>query len=361
MDTDAATEGFENPRDGAGLNVQAERSKILLIGGLFLLLLAAVMTSLVVGMYRIPPRAVGQVLLTCLMSAEGFVRMDSLHRTIVWDIRLPRILLSVVVGFSLSCAGVVFQGCFRNPLVEPYILGVSSGAAFGAALAIVFPLFFLSLHVSAFFFGTAAVFVSYFLARTGGRTPVVTLILSGVIVSSIFAALVSVLQYLAVDAALREIVFWLMGGFYYASWTDVSLLYPVFIASFLVLQLLSWKLNILSLGDEEARSLGVHPERYKVLFVVIGTLLTAISVSAVGIVAWIGLMMPHMARMLVGPDHRFTLPASAFMGGIYLVICDTLARTMTSAEIPVGIITSILGAPYLAYLLRNKKNLLFQG
>jgi iron complex transport system permease protein len=338
-----------------------ETRKVVIIVSLFLLLLAAVGAALVLGAYDVPVGDVYRTLFTHLNPAGEVDALNNLHNTVVWDIRMPRILLSVTVGVALAVAGGVFQGCFRNPLVEPYILGISSGAAFGAALAIVFPLFLLPLQLSAFIFGAMAVFAAYLLARVRGETPTVTLILAGVIIGSIFAAMVSILKYVAVDAALREIVFWLMGGFYYASWKDVAMIVPIVASCFLLLWYLSWKLNILSMGDEEARTLGVNPERHKLVFIVVATLITAISVSAVGIIAWVGLMMPHAARMILGPDHRFMLPAAAILGGIYLVICDTLARTVTSAEIPVGIITSILGAPYLIYLIRSKGKLVFSG
>ncbi len=197
------------------------------------------------------------------------------------------------------------------------------------------------------------------LARVRGETPIVTLILAGVIIGSIFSALVSLLKYISDDTALREIVFWLMGGFYYATWSDIWMIAPVVIIGFLILWALGWKLNILSMGDDEARTLGVNPEKYKFIVVAIATAITAFSVSLVGIIAWVGLMMPHASRMILGPDNRFIIPASFMMGGIYLIICDTLARTVTSAEIPVGIIASILGAPYLCYLLRNKGRVIF--
>lgn len=272
---------------------------------------------------------------------------------------MPRILLAISVGGALAIAGAVFQAVFRNPLVEPYILGVSSGAAFGAALGIVFPLVFFSIQLSAFAFGAFAVVLAYSLARVRGETPIITLILAGVIIGSIFSALVSLLKYMADDTALREIVFWLMGGFYYATWNDVFLLVPAVLASFVVLWGLGWKLNILSMGDEEARTLGVNPEKYKFIVIAFATGITAFSVSLVGIIAWVGLMMPHASRMILGPDNRFVIPASLMMGGCYMIICDTLARTLTTAEIPVGILASILGAPYLCYLIRHKGRVIF--
>ena len=265
----------------------------------------------------------------------------------------------MAVGGALAIAGAAFQGCLRNPLVEPYILGVSSGAAFGAALGIVFPAFFFSLQITAFAFGSVAVVIAYMLARVRGETPIVTLILAGVIIGSIFMALVSLMQYIADTTTLREIVFWLMGGFYYANWNDVFILIPVVIFCFFLLWTLSWKINILSMGDEEARALGVNPEQYKFLIIAAGTLVTCFAVSLVGIIAWVGLMMPHASRILLGPDNRFVIPAALLMGAMYMIICDTIARTLITTEIPVGIIASILGAPYLCYLLRNKGRIIF--
>jgi iron complex transport system permease protein len=336
-----------------------EKKKALILIILTLLLFIGMGIALTQGAYDIPLRDVLKTLLTHLNPWGNTGELDKIFSTIIWEIRLPRILLSMTVGIALASAGGVYQGCFRNPLVEPYILGVSSGAAFGASLVIVIPSFYFSLQLSAFIFGCLAVFGAYLLARIKGETPIIMLILAGVIIGSIFSALVSILEYLATDAALREIVFWLMGGFYYTTWSDVSLVLPIVLVSFCVMWILSWKLNILSMGDEEARTLGVHPELYKGLFIVLATLITAISVSAVGIIAWVGLMMPHAARMVMGPDHRFMLPAAAIMGALYLIVCDTLARTLTSAEIPVGILTSVLGAPYLIYLIRSKGRLSF--
>jgi iron complex transport system permease protein len=331
-----------------------EKKKAAVLGFLILCLIVTVGVALAQGAYKIPLVDVYKTLLIHLIPWGETGSIEKIYSTIVWEIRLPRILLAIFVGIALSAAGGVYQGCFRNPLVEPYILGVSSGAAFGASLAIVIPSFYLSMQLSAFIFGCLAVFGAYLLARIKGETPIIMLILAGVIIGSIFSALVSILEYVATDAALREIVFWLMGGFYYTTWNDIGLVVPFILISFGIVWIFSWKLNILSMGDEEARTLGVHPEVYKGIFIVAATLMTAISVSAVGIIAWVGLMMPHAARMIMGPDHRFMLPAAAVMGAIYLIVCDTLARTLTSAEIPVGILTSVIGAPYLIYLIRSK-------
>lgn len=342
------------------LETFSEKRKVLVIGITFMLLIASALLVVTMGAYNIGILDVYNTILVHLTFGD-INTIEKLHNTIVWDIRLPRIILAITVGLALATAGAVFQGCFRNPLVEPYILGVSSGAAFGAALGIVYPQFFLSIQVSAFIFGGVAVFAAYSLANVRGKTPVVTLILAGVIIGSIFMALVSILKYISDDTALREIVFWLMGGFYYATWDDVKLIAPVVFAGFFIIWLMSWKLNILSMGDEEARTLGVNPEKNKLVVVTLATLITALSVSAVGIIAWVGLMMPHAARLIIGPDHRFMIPMAALMGAMYLILCDTIARTLTPAEIPVGIITSIIGAPYLIYLLRSKGKTIFGG
>ncbi|MFW5753350.1 MAG: FecCD family ABC transporter permease [Marinilabiliaceae bacterium] len=335
--------------------------RFFIIAGLLGLLLASITFALVIGACNIDISKVYKVLMVHLIPGGDMDGINKLHNTLVWEIRLPRILLSVGVGTALALAGGVFQGCFRNPLVEPYILGASSGAAFGAALVIVFPTSFISLQTSAFVCASIAVFLAYLLARVRGETPIVNLILAGVIIGSIFSALVSILKYISDEAGLREIVFWLMGGFYYAVWADVFRIVPIVIVSFGMLWYFSWKLNILSMGDEEARTLGVNPEWHKFIFILVATLITAVSVSAVGIIAWVGLMMPHAARMILGADHRFMLPGAAIMGGIYMVLCDTLARTLVHTEIPVGIISSIIGAPYLIYLLRSKTKMVFNG
>lgn len=306
------------------------------------------------GTFDIDMSVVYRVLFSHFRAPERTANISALHDTIVWKLRLPRILLTITVGIALASAGAVFQGCFRNPLVEPYILGISYAASFGAALAIAFPRYVLSVQLSAFVFGVLAVTSACALGRIRGRTPVTTLVLSGVIIGSLFMALVSILKYLASDAALREIVFWLMGGFYYVSWSDVYTVTPVVLLCFFGEWYFGWNLNILSMGNEEAQAMGVHPEKLRAILIALATLSTTISVSSVGVVAWVGLMAPHAARMIIGSDNRFVIPASAMIGGIYLLVCDTIARTLVSAEIPIGIITALLGAPYLLYLLRAR-------
>lgn len=318
---------------------------------LCLALAGAFALALCTGSYGLTVQDITAVLSSRLGGDGSAAKM---HEMIVWNIRMPRLLLACISGMAMAASGAVYQSCFRNPLVEPYILGVSAGAAWGAALGIVFPMFFPSGQAAAFLFALLAVMLSFFLARSRGETPPVTLVLSGIIVGSLFSAFVGIMKYVASDAELREITFWMMGGFHYASWQDVLVTACTVFPCMALLTALAWKLNLLSLGDEEARSLGLHPDIFRALFIVLATLAASVCVSTAGIIAWVGLMMPHAARMMFGPDNRWVIPASGMLGALYLLLCDTLARSLTSAEIPLGIVTSIAGAPYLLWLLRAK-------
>jgi len=336
-----------------------ERRALVLIS-LLLLLFVGAAVSMLAGSYDLSVSQVVTVITTHVLQRDT-TGLERVQDTVVWSIRLPRILVAVLVGAALATAGSAYQGTFRNPLVDPFILGVSAGASFGASLAILYPRMFGSVQVTAFAFALLAVGIAYLASRTNGANSTVTLVLAGIIISSVLQSLVSIIKYASDDAALRAIVFWIMGGFYYAGWEDVATLAPVVLLGFAALWLLSWKLNILSMGDDEARTLGVNPDRLKLIFILVATLMTGAAVAASGIIAWVGLMTPHAARMVLGPDHRFVIPAAAVMAGCYLLLCDTLARTLTGAEIPISIITSILGAPYLFYLLRSKGRYAFSG
>lgn len=320
---------------------------------LLALLAAAIFPALLAGEYEIET---GKVfgLIWSKISGEANPDISRAQEVIIWRIRLPRIILAISAGLALAVSGAAYQGCFRNPLVEPYILGVSSGAACGAALSIVFPHIFPQGQITAFIFALAAVFISYSLARSRGEIPPVALVLSGIIVGALFSAMVGIMKYLADDSGLREITFWMMGGLYYATWSDALLNTAVAGPVFLLLWYGGWHLNVLSLGDEEARSLGLNPALSRFVIIIAATLAAAVCVSICGIVAWVGLMTPHAARLIFGPDHRWVIPGAAMLGATYLLICDTIARTMTPAEIPLGIVTSIVGAPYLLWLLRSK-------
>lgn len=334
--------------------IHSNRQKKVLLLFLGAAVIVTALISLSIGPYDLALKEVLQAIFQQQKSQLEGNERSRLAELIIWDIRLPRIIIAGLVGTALSISGNIFQGCFRNPLVEPYILGVSSGAAFGASMAIVFPAVFFSLPISAFIFSALTVLITISLGYVRGQIQTISLILAGVVIGSFFSSLVSILKYISNDAALREIIFWLLGGFYHSSWREIYLLAPIILPISGLVWFLGWKLNIISIGDEEAKSLGVDPKKNKILLIFCATLLTSLSVAYVGIIAWVGLMVPHAARMMIGPDNRYVIPLSALIGTLFLLFCDTLARNMIDGEIPIGILTSILGAPYLLYLLRTK-------
>lgn len=338
-------------------NILEDKRKIIILL-LIIILFCAILFALISGNSELSPKTVLNIIIYKL-TGFSFDEVSKRDMAIVWNMRMPRVIMAILAGVALSTAGALYQGCFRNPLVEPFILGASSGASFGAALAIVFPALFLPVQVSAFIFALFAVLSSYMLARQKGEINTVGLVLSGVIIGSIFSALVSIMKYLSEDTQLREITFWMMGGLYHASWNDIYVNAFVILLCFIISWIFAWKLNLLSIGDEDAKTLGINPDTYKTIFIITATLMTAVCVSSVGIIAWVGLMMPHAARLLTGPDNRYVIPIASLGGAVYLLICDTIARTLTAGEIPIGIITSIIGAPFLIWILRAKSGRLF--
>lgn len=278
---------------------------------------------------------------------------DGAGLRILFGVRLPRIIVAVVAGGALAGVGCLFQGIFRNPLASPDVLGVASGSSFGAALAIVLsPYLSLPVWGLAFLFGLLSVFMVHLLAGNVRGNQVVSLLLSGIIVSAFFSAVLSLLKYLADPMEqLPAIVFWLMGGLHRATWPQVLGLLFIVLPGLAALLALGWKVNILSLGDEEALSLGINVKVLRTVLIGLGTLLVAACVSVGGVIPWVGLVVPHMARLLVGANHQRSLAMSIVMGGGFLLLVDNLARTLTPAEIPVGILTALFGAPTFAYLL----------
>lgn len=279
---------------------------------------------------------------------------SSQDEAVIISLRLPRALLAILIGSGLAASGTVFQGIFRNPLVSPHILGVAAAAGFGGVAAMLFwpgsPLVFLS----AFLFGNLAVLASYSISRVRKTTPILMLVLAGVIVNTFFTALISLIKYVAdpIDK-LPSIVYWLMGSLATASYHKLSLVFLPMLVCIGILNLLRWRINILSLGEEEAKSLGVEVEKTKWLIISCVSIIVSLAVSVSGIIGWIGLVIPHIARMLIGADHKQLLPVSTLLGAIYLLIIDDLSRSVTAAEIPLGILTSIVGAIIFALLLKK--------
>ncbi len=271
---------------------------------------------------------------------------------VLWTVRLPRIVATIMVGAALSVAGAVFQSLFRNPLVSPGILGVTSGASFGATLAI-FTMGTSAIFIegSAFLFGLIAVGMAYQIGRRSGNSTT-SLVLAGVIVSALFMAGVSFLKYKADPYQhLPAMVFWSMGSFNSIIWADSVKAIAIIIPGLLAIYLLRWWLNPIALGDEDAMTLGIDVPRARLIYITVGTLIAAASVAASGNIQWVGLIIPHMARIMVGSDHDALIPFSALLGAIFMLVIDTLSRSLPGGEIPVGVLTALLGAPFFAYLL----------
>ncbi|HZJ98885.1 MAG TPA: iron chelate uptake ABC transporter family permease subunit [Tissierellaceae bacterium] len=280
--------------------------------------------------------------------------------TIIWNLRLPRVLLGAIIGANLSIAGVAFQGMFKNPMADPYVLGISSGAALGAALAIVFKIDIDILNISsitifAFLGALLAVFTVYNIARVKNKIPVTTLLLAGVAVGQFLTAIMSFTMILS-ERDMVKITYWTLGSLSGKGWEPVLGIALPSLVCIILISFFARDLNILLTGEESAQSLGVDVEKTKTYILLLGAFITAISVAVSGIIGFVGLIIPHIVRLVIGPDHRILLPAAALTGSIFMIIADTLARTLISPmEIPVGIITALFGGPFFIYLLRSKK------
>lgn len=273
--------------------------------------------------------------------------------TVLLSVRLPRALLALIVGIGLTLSGTVFQGLFKNPLVSPDILGVSSGASFGAACAILFlgnsP---IAVQCFTFAFGLVAVYTACAIGKLSRNNSTTTLVLSGIIISSLFSSGLSLIKYVADPyQQLPAIVFWTMGGFNTASWTSFMTTFLTMVPGLIIIYILRWRLNVLTLGDDEALSLGIDVKKARNIYIFCAALIAAASISSCGIISWVGLIVPHMARIIIGPDHKRLIPFSALLGGIFMLVMDTIARSISAGEIPISIITSFVGAPFFAFLL----------
>ena len=281
------------------------------------------------------------------------------YKTIILDIRLPRILLAVLVGCALAVSGTTMQGLFKNPMADPFIIGLAPGAALGASLSI---LLGVSINISAYstpFFAAIGamltVFAVYIIARSGGKLKVETLLLTGIAIGSFLTAVMSFMMYMS-GQQFRFLFFWLLGGLYRANWEIVIIAFFFIMLGTIIIQLFARDLNAILLGEESATHLGINVETVKKILLICSSLIAGIAVAFCGIIGFVGLIMPHMMRILVGPDHRILLPTSALAGSIFLIWADTFARTLISpTEIPVGIITALCGAPFFIYLLQKSK------
>ena len=282
------------------------------------------------------------------------MEVSSTITTIVFEIRLPRIIAAIVVGAALAMAGAAFQSIFKNPLVSSDLLGVSNGAGFGAALAIILSGSNAVIQIFAFIFGLISVSITYLISRAYKAGGILILVLSGVAISAFFNALISAIKFIAdPDDKLPEIVYWLMGSLASVTMDKLLMILIPIIIGFVILLALRWHMNLLAMGDEEAQSLGLNPSRVRLLIIMGCTLLTSAAVSVSGVIGWIGLVIPHMTRMVVGPDNRILIPASLSFGASFLLLIDNISRAVISIEIPIGILTAIIGVPIFLYLLKK--------
>ena len=325
---------------------------------LALLLAVVLIVSAGLGYIKIPFLDVARILLSKISSQAGILGdMDKLFPVVVMDVRLPRILTSAIVGAGLAVSGVVFQGILLNPLADPYTLGVSAGAAFGASLAILFNISLMGAWSVPLFAFLGAVFTLFFviyLSASGGGLSSNNLILSGIIVAAILSAGISFLKYIA-DEQVSIIIFWLMGSFGSKTWADVILVLICVGFGFAVFIYFSRDLNLLSLGNRTASSLGVDTNRIPLILLVTASLVSAVCVSVSGIIGFVGLLIPHMMRALTGPDNRKLVPVSLLTGAILLLCADTVTRAILPNEIPIGVITALIGGPFFCYIFRKRQ------
>lgn len=324
-----------------------------LLLGMFIILCGIVLLSFWIGYYPLSPSQV----VTAFLSRFGY-EGDILPQavTIFWNIRLPRILSAAFIGASLSVAGSAYQGMFRNPLVSPDILGVSSGASLGAAFAILNGASNWMIQLSAFIGGIAAVAASYLISKKAAHSHTLSLVLTGSMIMSLCNAGVTMIKYVAdPNDVLQQITFWLMGSLTKTDMTSFQWSAIPMLIGLLLSFVFRWQLNLLTLDEEETKSLGINVKRYRLIFIIASTLLSAAAVCLGGLIGWVGLMIPHLARALVGVDYNRLIPACAMLGAGYLVLMDDIARSVLSMELPLGVVTSIMGAPFFIYLIIKRK------
>lgn len=328
-----------------------ESKEIISIVLLIFLPIILFFASFLIGRYPISPI---DVINTVLCPIFPQLEVSSTITTIVFEIRLPRIIAAIIVGAALAMAGAAFQSIFKNPLVSPDLLGVSNGAGFGAALAILISGSGVITQIFAFIFGILSVSITYLISRAYKAGGILILVLSGVAISAFFSALISAIKFIAdPDDKLPEIVYWLMGSLASVNLDKLIMIIIPIVIGMTILLALRWKMNLLAMGDEEAQSLGLNPTRVRLLIIAGCTLLTSAAVSVSGIIGWIGLVIPHMTRMIVGPDNRSLIPASLSLGASFLLLIDNISRAVISIEIPIGILTAIIGVPIFLYLLKR--------
>jgi len=342
---------------------RSSRWKLILVT-LILALVVTIIVALNIGYASISFSEILDILGKQIPFLSGSINSSSISATsqaIILQIRLPRVLAGALVGAGLAAAGVIYQGVFRNPMADSYLLGASAGASVGYTFAVLYVTSALTViglgtaQLFAFIFALLTVFLVLAISRVGNRIPVTTLLLSGIVVNIFLLAMETIME-LRSGKALTGIVAWLAGGFSDIVWVQVWAVLPFVIIGIAITYFFTRDLNMLSMGDETAQHLGVNTERVRQFLLVVASLITAAGVAISGVIGFVGLIIPHMTRLVIGPDHRILLPASAIVGAMFLVICDAVARVATgAAELPVGVITALVGTPFFIYLLRRRK------
>lgn len=308
--------------------------------------------ALCIGRYMLTPNDVKDVLINQFLDSS--VNVPETNISVVLNVRLPRIILAILVGMGLSISGAAFQGLFSNPLATPDTLGVAAGASFGAALALLMTENMFIVQIIALIFGLVAVGCTYLISKIQGKSTILMVVLSGMVTSSFFQALISLIKYVAdPETKLPTITYWLMGSMASVSYKTILTGVPFIVVGVVIIYLLRWRLNILALSEDEAKTMGIKVSQLRWVIIIASTLITASAVSMCGQVGWIGLLIPHISRMLVGTNHKRVIPVSISLGASYMIIIDTFARSMVATEIPLSILTAIVGAPFFAYLLRK--------
>lgn len=330
------------------------RYPILLLMGLTGFLALMFFLSFAVGRYPVPP---GDILTLVAARVLNIPHdLPPVLETVVFNVRLPRIIAAMMIGTGLAVAGAAYQGLFRNPLVSPDVLGASAGAALGAALAIFMSLDPLGIQLVAFLFGLLGVTMTYAISTRMRSDPILSLILCGILMGAVFSALISLIKFAADPLdKLPAITFWLMGSLSDINMKDIAItIFPILGGSS-VLMLLRWRLNVLTFGEEEAQTMGLNVTLLRSIVIVCATVITSAAVSISGLIGWVGLVIPHLARMLVGPDYRYLMPTAMLMGAAFLLMVDDLARLATTVEIPIGILTALLGVPFFLYFFSRRR------
>ena len=340
--------------------MKTKKTTVLFLGGSLFLLFLVIVISSCVGAANISPVDALKIIISKIFNLNiDFESIKESAVTIVYNIRLPRILVAMIVGGALSVAGVTYQGMLKNPMADPYVIGVSSGAALGATIAIAFNFSFRLLGLSstsivAFFSAIVVIIVVYSIARVGKKVPMTTLLLSGIAIGNFLTAFTSIVMIFS-QSDMKKIMFWTMGSFSGKGWEQFVSITPYVLIGIAVIFYYAKDLNIILLGEDTASNLGVNVERVKRILLISSTVITALAVSVSGIIGFIGLIVPHISRLAIGPDNRKLIPLSFMWGAVMMIGCDTIARSLIVQEIPVGIITSIIGAPFFIYMLKSKK------